>query len=157
MDIDELRSLARWTTWSNRQVLNALRTSAGNPTNALAAFQHALEAEAVWLRRLDHDARPMLKLWDTPSLETCESLAAESATRWDAILARVERDGMAWTSTYRNSSGREFTGTPGDSLLQVLLHSSQYRGEATGFLHAAGHQPVIELDYIFWLREGSPA
>ena len=64
-------------------------------------------------------------------------------------LARIVR---AWTTA---STGKEFTDRIGDVLVHMLMHSSQYRGEAAGFLNAAGHR-VPDLDLIYWARFGEP-
>ena len=39
--------------------------------------------------------------------------------------------------------------------MHMLMHSSQYRGEAAGVLNAAGRR-VPDLDFAFWLRAGEP-
>jgi uncharacterized damage-inducible protein DinB len=154
--IEDIRQLIRWNTWATRQVHGTLRASGGEPAKALAAFQHSLETEVVWLRRFENDTRPMLKLWQTASLETCDAYAAEAAERWKSFAAKLDgHTALERRFTYRNQSGREFTDRLADPLFHTLLHSSQYRGEAAGFLNAAGHT-VADLDYILWLRVGAP-
>jgi uncharacterized damage-inducible protein DinB len=151
---EELGLMCRWDTWANRQVLGTLRASNGAPVEALAAFQHVLAAELTWVRRIEGAPDGWAELWGEPLLTTCEQWAAEAA----AALARLAaRDDEAWEATfsYRNSSGREFVDSVARTMLHTLTHSAQYRGEASGFLNHSGHR-VPDVDYILWLRTGSP-
>ncbi|OAI43542.1 hypothetical protein AYO38_10680 [bacterium SCGC AG-212-C10] len=148
---EDLGRVLRWNVWANRQVLDTLRASNGEPGNALAAFQHVFEAELTWLRRIAGYEPANVPLWGDCSLAQCEQWFEEAAER-----CRQQRTGdTAREFSYRNSTGKEFRGPVIDALLQLLMHSSQYRGEASGFLNAAGHR-VPDLDYIFWLRIGEP-
>jgi hypothetical protein len=54
----EYDRLARWDRWANHLVFEALRASSGEPEKALAAFQHVLETEVNWLRRIEAAVEP---------------------------------------------------------------------------------------------------
>ncbi|MGD9935389.1 MAG: hypothetical protein AB7T37_16965 [Dehalococcoidia bacterium] len=150
-----LERVCRWNRWANRQVLETLQSSSGEPANALAAYQHALETELVWLRRFNDDQRPMVPLWGDVSLGQVEEWTAEAAALIAERAAKLSGSGSEQEFRYRNSKGLEFVDRIEDSLMHMLLHSSQYRGEAAGFLNAAGHR-VPDLDLMFWEREGEP-
>lgn len=153
--LEQLPQLTRWNAWANRQVLETLRASSGEPPEALAAYQHVLETELVWLRRMTNDPQPMLKLWGPASLANCEAWTTEASGLWTTLLASLDAEGLGRTFTYRNSTGQEFTDRLAEPTLQTLFHSSQYRGEAAAFLNHAGHR-VPDLDFIYWLRLGAP-
>jgi uncharacterized damage-inducible protein DinB len=152
----DIPRLVRWNSWANRQVLDVLRTSGGEPAPALAAFQHVFEAEVTWLRRFEGSPLPMVKLWGDTSLATSEALFAEAQERWGRLSEPLAGpQALERVFSYRNSAGTEFTDRLEEPLVHTLLHSSQYRGESSGFLNAAGHR-VPDLDLIFWSRIGAP-
>ena len=86
---DSLARLCRWNTWANGNVETTL-AAANGPAAALAAFQHIMEAEAVWLRRIDGDGQPMIPLWGEPELAKARAWAAEAAGRLAALAYRLE-------------------------------------------------------------------
>ncbi len=137
-------------------VLGTLDGSQGEPRAALAACQHIFETEVVWLRRIAGDPRPMIGLWREPSLTLTQELAAEAADRLAAIEASPGEAAAEVTFSYRNSRGHEFSDRVDEVLMHTFMHSSQYRGEAAGFLNAAGFR-VPDIDLIFWTRLGEPA
>ncbi len=145
-------NVAAWDSWANAAVLATLQASGGEPGTALAAYQHVLETELVWLRRMENDPQPMIKLWGGTSLDICTQWTVEAAARLDALARSLDHDAATErTFTYRNSSGAEFTDDLAETLFHMFFHSAQYRGEAAGFLNAAGHR-VPDLDFILWLR-----
>lgn len=157
MDIaPKLQEMLRWNWWANAQVLAVLVGAGGEPKPALAAFQHIYETEIVWLRRIDADQRPMLTLWGQASLDFVQEWVVEARERSANLVAALENPAEADRMyTYQNSQGMEFTNALGDTLLHMLMHSSQYRGEAAGILNAKDLR-VPDLDLIFWQRLGRP-
>jgi uncharacterized damage-inducible protein DinB len=152
----EYDRLVRWDRRSNHLVFEALRSSAGQPEKALAAFQHVLETEVNWLRRIEAAPEPDPPLWIEPSLAQCETYAAEAEERLNRVAATLDDARLAATFSYRNSKGTAFTDTIADALLHMFLHGMQYRGEAAAFLNEAGHR-IQDMDFIFWRRAGEPA
>ena len=148
--------LVRWDRWANRTVLEVLRGSGGEPANALAAFQHVCEGEMTWLGRIVDAPNPNVPLWGEASLGQVESWLPVIEARLEIAVAEVDANGAERIVEYTNSRGDAFTSSVEEMLTHMLLHSTQYRGEAAAFLNGAGHR-VPDLDYIFWLRDGEPA
>ncbi len=148
--------LARWDRWANRLVFAVLRSSGGEPANALAAFQHVLETEVNWLRRIEAAEDPNPPLWAEPSLAQCEAYATEAEARLVRVAGGLNAARLGSHISYANSRGEQFSDTTADALLHMFMHSMQYRGEAAAFLSAAGHR-VPDFDLIFWQRMGEPA
>jgi uncharacterized damage-inducible protein DinB len=148
LDFDATR---RWNDWANRVVYAVLQESAGRPQEALAAFQHVLETEITWLRRIHRYPSPNVPLWGVPSFSTCTVYLDESRE----LVAALTTERLDEPFSYQNSRGQTFKDVTRTALGHMFLHSSQYRGEAAGFLNAAGH-PVPDLDLIFWLRRQPP-
>lgn len=147
--------LARWNRWANRQVLATLDTSGGEPAKALDAFQHVLEAELTWLRRLAGEPTAFVQQWKGSTLANCHAWIDEAHARLGQVIEQATPEWLADGFSYQNSRGEPFTNMREESLMHMLMHSSQYRGEAAGMLNAAGHR-VPDLDFGFWLRDGCP-
>lgn len=151
---EELGLLCRWNIWANRQVLEAVRTSEGLPTESLAAIQHVFATEITWLRRIDGAPDPWGEPWGEPSLALCEQWSSEVRERLMRLASLTDEE-LAGTFSYSNSRGESFSDVLQRSALHMLMHSSQYRGEAAGFLNHSGGR-VGDLDYVNWLRQGQP-
>lgn len=148
--------LCRWDAWANRQVLETLRASGAEPVSALAAFKHALATEVTWFSRFDGDASAFYAAWTEPTLEQCETWYAWTSERLVRLAEQLDAGYENDSLTYFNSRGKAFTDRIDAILIHMFMHSSQYRGEAAGFLNAAGHR-VPDLDLMFWTRAGEPA
>ena len=110
----------------------------------------------TWLGRIVDTSNPNVPLWGEASLEQVESWMPVIDARFESVVAEVEANGAQRVVEYTNSRGDAFTSSVEEMLTHMLLHSTQYRGEAAAFLNEAGHR-VPDLDYIFWLRAGEPA
>ena len=144
LDFDTTR---RWNDWANRTVFTVLESTNGEPDRALRAFQHILETEITWLRRIVGHPEPNQVLWGDYSLARCAVWLTESRE----LIAGLTEGDLDTKFSYRNSRGEAFTDTAREVLGHMFLHSSQYRGEAAGLLAEAGHT-VPDIDLIFWQR-----
>jgi uncharacterized damage-inducible protein DinB len=147
--------LISWNRWANLQVLAPLQVSDGQPTNALAAFQHVLETELAWLRWIDGEPDAWIEPWQPPTLDRCRDFLNESDGRMGALLDQLDTR-LESTFTFSTPWTGEQTARVDEALLHLLMHSSQYRGEASGFLNAAGHT-VPDIDFMRWLLEAGRA
>lgn len=151
----ELQRLARWNGWANAIVAAAIHDAGGEPLPAVRAYQHIFETEVTWLRRVDGVENAFTGLWGDASLARAEAWHEEAVQRLRNLSANLDEEALAATFTYANSTGRQFTDRVDQTLLQLLFHSQQYRGECAATLIAAG-QPVKDFDYIIWRRLGEP-
>jgi uncharacterized damage-inducible protein DinB len=151
----QYNQLGRWNRWADRLVFAGLRTSGGEPLQALAAFQHTLETEVNWLRRIEAAPEPDLPYWTAATLDQCDAYATEAETRFVRVAGSLDSARLASTFSYANSQGATFTGLIADALLHMFMHSMQYRGEAAAFLNAAGHR-LPDMDFMVWMRGGEP-
>ncbi|MCI0669992.1 MAG: DinB family protein [Myxococcaceae bacterium] len=147
--IDLLGRLISWDRWANLAVFGPLQVSGGEPVKALAAFQHVLETELLWLRWMDGDPAAWIEPWKPPTLDRCRDFLNEVDGRIarlaDALESRLDE-----TFEFETSWAGRQRAEVRDALPHVLMHSSQYRGEAAGFLNAAG-LTVPDIDYMRWL------
>jgi uncharacterized damage-inducible protein DinB len=144
LDFDTTR---RWNDWANWTVFEVLQQTDPLPERALASFQHILETEITWLRRIVGHPEPNQVLWGDTSMAKCAVWLHESR---ELIASLTEAD-LEKAFTYRNSKGESFTDTAREVLPHMFFHSSQYRGETAGLLAEAGHA-VPDFDLIIWQR-----
>ncbi|MGH2632372.1 MAG: DinB family protein [Tepidiformaceae bacterium] len=150
-----VRRLARWNVWANSLVGAALEESGGEPVAALAAYQHVFETELTWLRRIEGHASPNVPLWGPPDFPQTRVWRAEAEALMAHVATSADEMLLSRRFSYSNSRGEQFTDGVEMPLFQVFMHSQQYRGEAAGFLNAAGYR-VPDFDLIFWARLGEP-
>ena len=147
--IDLIERLISWDRWANLAVFAPLQSSGGKPDKALAAFQHVLETELLWLRWIDGNPDAWVERWQTPNLDQCRAWISETDGMLAAIADDLDRR-LDQTFEYVTPWGGRQTAGVIDALPHLLMHSSQYRGEAAGFLNAAGFT-VPDIDYMRWL------
>jgi uncharacterized damage-inducible protein DinB len=152
--VESLERRLRYNAWANDTLYRALRTQDA-PKASLRAFQHVLETEMTWSGRIIGRADANVPLWGAPSWERCDEWLTTARARLERVAAEHSPSGYSGTFTYRNSTGREFESAVAESLEHMLLHSAQYRGEASGFFNATGKQ-APDVDYIFWIRDREP-
>ena len=147
--LDVLDRLIAWNRWANLTVFGPLQACGGEPGKALAAFQHVLETELVWLRWMDGDPDAWFDPWQPASLDRCRDWLTETDERMGRLANTLEARFDATFEFVTPWAGRQ-TARVSDALPHVLMHSSQYRGEAAGSLNAAGHT-IPDIDYMRWL------
>lgn len=152
---ESLGQRLRYNAWANAILWRAMRTK-GAPDASFRAFQHVLETEMTWSSRIIGREGANVPLWGPLSIEQCELWLGTARQQLQAVATEHQADGYQRTFRYRNSTGQEFENPVGEVLEHMLLHSSQYRGEAAGLSNAAGVQ-MPDLDYIIWIRNGQPA
>jgi hypothetical protein len=75
--------------WANLAVLGPLQ-AAGGSRKALAAFQHVLETELVWLRWMDGDPDAWFDPWQAPSMDRCREWLTEADGRLAALADTLD-------------------------------------------------------------------
>ncbi len=151
---DSLAQRLRYNAWANDILYRELKAKDA-PDGAIRAFQHALETEMTWSSRVLGREDANVPLWGSVSVTQCDEWLQTARRQLEQVVAAHEGDGYGRTFTYRNSTGREFENPVDEVLEHMLIHSAQYRGEAAGLSNAAGEQ-MPDLDYIFWIRNGTP-
>lgn len=149
------RRAFRHNAWANAMLLAALLAAEDVPLKAIAAFQHILETEHTWFGRLTGAESPNVPLWHDPSLARCVDWFQELAAQQEEYFHTLGGEDLVHQCSYRTRTGADYTDRVDNILMQALLHSAQYRGEAAGFAGAAGIT-APDIDYIFWMRQGEP-
>jgi uncharacterized damage-inducible protein DinB len=161
-DIDDMGATAMTQTqfflrmfkyhdWANRESLASVKSSAAQ-TRSLKVMSHLVAAERLWLDRLKQEKQSMAT-WPELSLQECEAHLADLALAWREYINGLGPDGYSGKISYTNSKGEAWTNTVEDTLMHVLLHSAQHRGQIAMDVRAAGQTPAY-TDFIEAVRQG---
>jgi uncharacterized damage-inducible protein DinB len=130
--------------------LAAIRAHSDTQADALPLFGHVLAAEEVWLARLE-TREQRFPGWPTLSVAECESLAAQNALGYQALLERLTDTDLAAVVRYKNFQGVESAASVLDILTHVVIHGVYHRGQIARIIGRAGGQSP-STDYMAFVR-----
>lgn len=150
MAVNTLQKLAAYTCWANQRILETLENYGERaPATSLHLFSHLLNAEIVWLARIQHLESPV-HVFDDHTLTECRKVHESTFERFLA-LASLSRKDLHAVITYKNTKGDAFTTSLEDILIQVFNHGTYHRAQIACDLRANGLEPV-NTDYITFAR-----
>jgi uncharacterized damage-inducible protein DinB len=153
MAADTLLKLAAYTSWANQQVLETLEKIGDQvPATSLHLYSHLLNAEVIWLARIQHLESPV-QVFDDHSLAECRRVHESTFERFIG-LADSSTEELETEITYKTSKGDIFTTSLEDILLHVFNHGTYHRAQIARDLRQNGFEPV-NTDYIMYVRNGA--
>ncbi|HEX8089883.1 MAG TPA: DinB family protein [Blastocatellia bacterium] len=141
----------RYHDWANRESLASLKSSGGQQ-RSLKLMSHMIAAERLWLDRLKQQKQTMAT-WPELSLQQCESHLADLSLAWQEHINGLGAGEYSSRISYTNSKGEAWTNTVEDTLMHVLLHSAQHRGQIALEVRGSGQTPAY-TDFIEAVRQG---
>jgi uncharacterized damage-inducible protein DinB len=155
---DEVRTLLRFTSWANRQVLSTAAEAGPEvftaPTsvtyrNLRDTLVHSLDVERSWRDRLRGRSK---EEWDSALDPSAFASAEELADRWAREDAELERwlaglDDDAMDATV-DLGGRDVF-PRWYFLVHIVSHSAEQRRDAAILLRLAGHPPP-DLEFLWY-------
>jgi uncharacterized damage-inducible protein DinB len=152
MTIDFTR-LFDYTRWADRRLLAHLEHVGEVPPQALTLYAHVVNAERIWLLRIQGVDTNAMEIWPSLTLEECRTLTYETGTLYAAYLEDATDAELERFVQYRNQTGAEYRTRVFDILTHVSLHGAYHRGQIATRLREAGIEPV-NTDFITFVREG---
>jgi uncharacterized damage-inducible protein DinB len=149
MEASDFGRLFRYDRWANREVLDALRSTAAPPAKSVRWLAHIVAAEALWLARIQRRPQPM-PVWPELKIEELPRALETVGGEWEKFLENPALDAAC---EYTNSKGERFTSSVGDILTHVVTHSTYHRGQIAADMRAAGFEPPY-TDFIHAVRQG---
>jgi uncharacterized damage-inducible protein DinB len=138
--------------WANRETLASLKSSDAPPTRSVKLMSHVIAAEQLWLERLKQD-KQSLAVWPEMSLQECEAHLPAVSRSWQEYINGLGDDDYARQVSYTNSKGEAWANKIEDTLMHVLMHSAQHRGQIALDLRSSGQTPAY-TDFIQAVRQG---
>ena len=150
MAADTLQKMAAYTSWANQQVLETLEKMGDQvPASSLHLYSHLLNAEVIWLARIQHLESPV-QVFEDHTLAECRRVHESTFERFIG-LADSSSEELEAEITYKNTKGELFTTSLEDILLQVFNHGTYHRAQIARDLRQNGLEP-INTDYITYVR-----
>jgi uncharacterized damage-inducible protein DinB len=149
--IENLRRQFAYDAWANREVIAAIRASAGDE-RALQLMSHIVAAERLWLERLEQKSQSV-PVWPKADLSCCQAQAVELSRLWTEYLQRITDEDLSRKRSYTNSKGEAWASTIEDVLTHVVLHSAYHRGQIASHMRSIGQTPAY-TDFIHGVRQG---
>ncbi|QNF32687.1 damage-inducible protein DinB [Adhaeribacter swui] len=151
MAADSLLKMAAYTSWANQRVLETLEKIGDQvPATALHLFSHLLNAEVIWLSRIQRLDSPV-QVFDDHTLTECRRIHESTFERFIG-LADATPEELEAEVTYRTSKGEPFSNSLEDILLQIFNHGTYHRAQIARDLRQNGLEPV-NTDYITYVRQ----
>lgn len=138
--------------WANRETLAALKSSDAPPARSVKLMSHVVAAEQLWLERLRQDEQS-LAVWPELDLQECETHLADLSLSWRQYINGLGDGDYSRQVSYTNSKGEAWANKVEDTLLHVLMHSAQHRGQIALDLRSSGQTPPY-TDFIQAVRQG---
>ncbi|MEC0093700.1 DinB family protein [Paenibacillus macquariensis] len=136
--------------WANQRMLETLQNIEVRDQQ-VRLFLHILNAEQVWLTRLQGMDSSQMPIWSDGDIEVCAKLSKQNVARFTTYLTELANTDLDNLITYTNSKGEEFKSSIRDILTHVALHGQYHRGQINSGLRADGIEPV-STDYIVFVR-----
>jgi uncharacterized damage-inducible protein DinB len=151
--------------WADATVWSALLdTPLVSEDERLRKFcYHIHMVQRAFLRLWNDPGMELPKYEEFPSLALLACWAREYHTLLAPYLEAVTEEQMRgvvavpWSRYMEQRSGRKVEdSTLGETMLQVVMHSSYHRGQVNARLRELGADPPI-VDYIAWIWLGRPS
>ena len=149
--MEHVRRLHRWDQWANRLTLDSAR-DVEDEGYSLRMFDHILNAQQVWLTRLQLQDSSKVVIWAEGDFDDCAKrldLLAGELTEYLDGLSDVDMDE---TIAYANQWDEPFESTRFDILVHLFTHSHYHRGQIAVSVRRAGGKPAA-TDFIFGVRK----
>lgn len=151
--MQDMSKLFEHLNWANLRILERLRSGdAGSHAKAIGLFAHILQAERVWLTRLQGQDSSALPVWPEAGLDFCGRMTKQNHEDYTAYLGSLADGEGDRVLRYANQFGQVFDNSVRDILTHVALHGQYHRGQINALLRAGGAEPV-NVDFITFVRE----
>lgn len=121
-----------------------------NHPKANAVFSHLLNAEELWLSRIQ-DRNPDFDLFEVHSSNKFDHIITQNGERRSTLLQDLENEVLGKVICYITTEGEPYESVLSDILFHLISHSAYHRGQLAILMRELGHEPPV-TDYIFYSR-----
>ncbi|MBA9086833.1 putative damage-inducible protein DinB [Fontibacillus solani] len=136
--------------WANQNILERLQ-NVEIGEQQVKLFSHILNAEQIWLARLQGMDTSQMPVWSDGDITVCAKLIKQNEENFKTFFAKIANTDLDTLITYTNSNGKKFMISIRDILTHVALHGQYHRGQINSRLRVDGNDPV-NIDYITFVR-----
>jgi uncharacterized damage-inducible protein DinB len=135
----------------NHELLYLISSLHFSDKKIINVFSHLLQAEKIWLMRLQGDDLSGQNIWPELTIQDCELQVQKNKDNYSDYLKNVLEHHLLGNLNYTTSQGKEFNTPVIDILIHVIIHSGYHRGQIAAKLRDLGGEP-INTDYIHYVR-----
>lgn len=150
--LTRLSYLVVYWEWGNARSLAAIEATPAVGDDARRWLAHVVEAERIWLLRVQGNTPPTQDFWPDLPLAAIADAAQANRAAWREELTARAPDRLEEPIDYRNSRGEPFATPVSDIVLHVTVHGDHHRGQIAAAVRRAGGEPA-NTDYITFTRE----
>ncbi|MNP64364.1 DinB family protein [compost metagenome] len=92
-------------------------------------FSHILNAEQIWLARLQGMDTSQMPVWSDGDITVCAKLIKQNEENFKTFFVNIASTDLDTLITYTNSNGKKFMISIRDILTHVALHGQYHRGQ----------------------------
>ena len=144
-----------YTLWANYRTLEsveALNESDGK-AQAVKLLSHIIAAQYIWYARVSGKTEAALPVWGILTLNEIRERIPQISALWREYLAsKTDSDLQAFSFSYKNTLGNQYTNTLLEMLTHFPIHSAYHRAQAATLVRQNGGTPAV-TDYIQFARE----
>lgn len=144
-----LLDLINYTQLADRRVIDVFLQAETAMPEAQNIFSHILNAQCIWLDRLQ-GIEPKFDRFQLQPVDLFEELHTKNC---QSMLHVLHNHDLKDIIVYRNSSGELFSNAVHDILFHVVNHSTYHRAQVATQFRLNNIQPP-ETDYIAFKRDG---
>lgn len=150
--LDSFRQYFEYDYWASQESLRTVAGLGTPPERALKIAGHIVEAQRIWLGRLESQGGDPPAPWPLMSLEEADAAFDEMHERWKSLLDNLAPGRLDEDLVHRNSKGVESRVPVRDVLMQLVTHGAYHRGQIAAIVREAGGTPA-PTDYVVWVRK----
>jgi len=150
---DHFITLFEYEAWANQRIVDTLRGLRGSPPErALERMTHIIDAQRIWLFRLDPE-RPSPEAapprWTLDQIEHHGECIARDLIEYIGALSKQDLHSVI---SYSGRDGVSFRSKVADVLTHLAVHGAHHRGQIMVDLRGAVDAPP-SFGYIVFTRE----
>lgn len=151
---ERLTQLIEYWDWANQRALRSLADLALSDDEARRRLAHVVEAELIWLLRIQGEAPEPegQEFWPELSFAELGQRIGGNLAAWRSELGDREDDELEAVVDYRNSRGEQYSSSIPDIMLHLTAHGEHHRGQIAAAVRAAGGEPAL-TDFIAFTRQ----
>lgn len=146
-----IHQLWLYNDWANKLLLSTIKLQAeAVPRSCLRLFSHIVNAQLIWLSRINGELPPV-SVWQEHPLAECERYHTLSS---EGLQQKVENyyQGEINPVRYSNTKNARFENSLQDILLHIFNHGTYHRAQIATEMRRNGLEPV-NTDYITFVRK----
>lgn len=162
METGSLRTLVDYHYWANHHLLEKVesltgeqfsRDLGGSFPSIQATLAHMLNAEAIWLGRIEGTSISGVTPQDLPTPASVRPRWTPLETELRALVGRLTESDLNRIVTAKTSAGKVYMNRLDHTLQHLFNHGTYHRGQVSTMLRQVGAESV-STDLIFYHRQG---